>query len=102
MGAVLLFVVSLMLNMLVLERGGALLSYATIYGASGLFTLNRNLVLLSGSVGAFGLLSAFALHRTMLVEQKVRKHLAIVSMYMNGITLLVLLAIVVFPSVHLR
>jgi len=73
-----------------------------LYGVSGRFSLNGELTLLAGLIGIVGLLVAFVLHRLMLPVFTVRRHLTVVSMYMNGIALIVLLTMAVFPTVDFR
>jgi hypothetical protein len=96
------FAVSVGLNMLVLERAGSLANYVLLYGLSGRFSLSGVLTLFAGCIGVVGFLSAFALHRSILSTATVRKNLTVVSMYMNGIAIVAILAMAVFPTVHFR
>lgn len=86
--------------MLVLERSGSFVNYVFLYGVSGRFSLNKELSLLAACFGIIGFLSAFTLYRLTLQGFTVRKHLTVVSMYMNGIALIALLMMAVFPTVH--
>lgn len=97
---VLIFVCSLVLSMLVLERCGSFVNYVRLYGVSGRFFLNKELTLLAGCVGVVGFLSGAALHRSTVREFFVRRHFAVISMYMNGIALISLFLMAMFPVVH--
>jgi len=97
---ILIFVCSLVLTTLVLERSGSFINYVFLYGVSGRFSLNKELSLLAACIGVAGFFLAFALHRSTLQGFTARKHLTVVSMYMNGIALIMLLLMAAFPTVH--
>ncbi|MEO6292946.1 MAG: hypothetical protein ABIO88_10055 [Burkholderiaceae bacterium] len=94
------FVVSVVLNMLVLERIGSLVNYMFLYGLSGRFSVNGGLTLFAGCIGIGGFLSARALHSSLPPTAIVIRHLNAVSMYMNGIALFSMLTMVVLPIVQ--
>lgn len=99
---VVIFAISLALNMLVLERGGSFANEVLLYGVYARFSLSGELTLLAGFFGTVGFLLAFALYRLTLPAFTARKQLTMVSMYMNGIALGAILMMAAFPSVHFR
>ena len=94
-----IFTTSLILNMSVLERGGAFLNYVRLFGTSGNFLINGGITLFAGVVGLFGLISAFFIYRLTLSTFVIRRHLIIVSSYLNAITLATLIVMAVSPTV---
>lgn len=100
-GIFVVFVLSIILNMLTLERGGALFNYTLIYGISdGRFSLNSHISIFAGFLGFFGIISALFLYRTTPSTLTIRKQIALVSIYINGISLIVLLVMTALPAVH--
>jgi hypothetical protein len=94
------FLLSVILNILVLERGGSFVNYVLLYGASGRFSLNKGMTLLAMFIGVGAFLSAFKLHHLMHSMCVVGRHLTLVSMYMNGIALVAIIMMAIFPTVH--
>jgi hypothetical protein len=93
---------STVLNMLVLERAGSVANYVFLYGISGRFVLSGVLTLLAGCTCTVTLLWAFAMYRLSRPTDSVLRQMAIVSIYLSAISLLVILIVAAFPSVHFR
>lgn len=96
------FVLSMVLNMLVLERGGALVNHLLIYGFTGHFSLNGTLALLAGGVGICGVWGGYVAGTLLPSTAVVQRHLAMASLCLFGTASWVLLMMLFLPVVKFR
>jgi hypothetical protein len=94
--------VSTIVNILLLERGGLFLNHLRVFGTSAWFFINGCELFLASIVCIFMLLGVRVLYRSILSADKALEYMAGVSAYLNGIGLTIVLAIFIYPSVRLQ
>jgi len=95
-----IFLLSLLVSMGVLERAGAGVKYTLLHGATGGAAINGYLLFFSMFICVLLFILGFALYRHTLI--KGLKHMLGVSIYLNFVTLTIMLSMLIIPLVKLR
>jgi hypothetical protein len=99
--AIAAFLVSIFLNLFVMERAGSFANYFLLYGFDGRFTLNAKLTAFALCCGLAGLIFSVIAQKKMSIMANMGRHMLIVSVYMNAISVFMVALMALFPTVHL-
>lgn len=95
-----LFLEGIALNALVMERGGAFFNYAYQFGFSSRFTLSGPLTVFASCAAAIGFCLALIAYRAKAAVIGFSRHLAIVAILINMISLITIGAMAIAPSIY--